>query len=93
MADDREIFRVTLRAEGHGPPAIVRLRRWLKAALRSHGLRCVSAVEINLDGPPTPEKASARASGGQDDPLGTAGGPDAPGNESANGGQDNASDH
>jgi hypothetical protein len=37
-----ERFLVELRAEGPGPPAAVRLRRWLKAALRQHGLRCVS---------------------------------------------------
>jgi hypothetical protein len=38
-------FVVVLRAEGAGPPAVVRLRRWLKAALRQHGLRCVSVAE------------------------------------------------
>jgi hypothetical protein len=39
-------FLVELRAEGEGPPAVVRLRRWLKAALRQHGLRCVRVQEM-----------------------------------------------
>jgi hypothetical protein len=38
-------FVVVLRAEGAGPPVAIRLRRWLKTALRAHGLRCVRIVE------------------------------------------------
>jgi hypothetical protein len=46
MPSGDEQFVVTLRAEGAGPPAVVRLRRWLKFALRGYGLRCVSAVQL-----------------------------------------------
>ena len=41
--------RVTLRAVGPGPPAIIRLRRWLKTALRSWGLRAVALEEVVPD--------------------------------------------
>jgi hypothetical protein len=42
-----EQFAVTLQAlpAPGGPPAIIRLRRFLKAALRSYGLRCVECRE------------------------------------------------
>jgi hypothetical protein len=46
-------FLLSLRAEGAGPPGIIRLRRALKCLLRSCGLRCVR-VEI-LDGPEVAE--------------------------------------
>jgi hypothetical protein len=39
-------YRITVRAEGQGPPAIIRLRRFLKVLLRVAGLRCVGAVEV-----------------------------------------------
>ena len=39
---DPETFVLTLRAEAHVVPAIIRLRALLKAALRQFGLRCVS---------------------------------------------------
>lgn len=32
---------LTFRAEGDGPPVEIRVRRLLKAALRTYGLRCV----------------------------------------------------
>jgi hypothetical protein len=35
-----ERFTVGLVADGDGPPAAIRLRRWLKEGLRTHGLRC-----------------------------------------------------
>jgi hypothetical protein len=44
-------FLVALRAEGEGPPAVIRLRRWLKASLRGYGLRCVRAEEIPAGAP------------------------------------------
>jgi hypothetical protein len=37
-----EVWPMTFRAEGAGPPAAIRVRRLLKAALRGYGLRCVS---------------------------------------------------
>jgi hypothetical protein len=45
---------VVLKAEGPGPPAILRPRRWLKAALRGYGRRCVSAVELPTGQPAAP---------------------------------------
>ena len=40
MAAERERVAVILEAEGIGPPLPVRLKRFLKRALRSFGLRC-----------------------------------------------------
>ena len=37
---------IVLTPEGDGPPAVVRVRRLLKAARRCYGLRCVRAVEV-----------------------------------------------
>lgn len=39
-------YLVELRAEGPGPPAYVRLKRWLKASLRAYGLRCTRAEQL-----------------------------------------------
>jgi hypothetical protein len=36
-----EVWTLSFRAEGDGPPAELRVRALLKRALRSHGLRCV----------------------------------------------------
>jgi hypothetical protein len=44
MATDRYI--VTLAADGHGPPAALRLRHWLKLARRCHGLRCDGVAAV-----------------------------------------------
>jgi hypothetical protein len=55
---DPQRFLVELRAEGPGPPAVVRLRRWLKTALRQHGLRCVSVREAA--GPARPKACLTR---------------------------------
>lgn len=52
---------VRLRAEGPGPDAAVRLRRWLKQALRTAGLR---AVSVEPSPPPPPRNDGA---GGTDD--------------------------
>ena len=46
---DIETFEIVLRSEGHNnPPAIIRLRRLLKVALRGFGLRCVTIREMTL---------------------------------------------
>jgi hypothetical protein len=41
-------FRITLQAERSPVPAAVRLRRFLKAALRTYGLRATEVAEIPL---------------------------------------------
>jgi hypothetical protein len=48
----RERYRLTLEAlpDGGAPP-IIRLRRFLKAALRSYGLRCTAVVQLHEDSP------------------------------------------
>jgi hypothetical protein len=43
---DRPRFRLTLEAVGDGPPAAVRLKRFLKAAWRGYQLRCVSVEDM-----------------------------------------------
>jgi hypothetical protein len=43
---DRERFLVELEAEPHPAPAINRLRRFLKLALRAYGLRCTDIREV-----------------------------------------------
>jgi hypothetical protein len=56
-----ERFQLTVEAvPGWGDvPAIIRLRRFLKAALRSYGLRCTEAREIT---PPVPASRPAAIS-------------------------------
>jgi hypothetical protein len=44
-----DIVRLTLRAERQDVPAIVRLRRLLKALLRGYGFRCVRIEEMVTD--------------------------------------------
>jgi hypothetical protein len=39
---DGDQIRLTVRAEGPGPPAAIRLRHLLKSMLRGYGLRVVS---------------------------------------------------
>jgi hypothetical protein len=59
MAGERpETYRVTVAAAGAGPPAIVRLRRFLKALLRSAGLRAVKVEELPAGEGPGPEDDS-----------------------------------
>jgi hypothetical protein len=45
---EAELWHLTFRAEGDGPPVAIRVRRLLKRALRSFGLRC---VDYRLDAP------------------------------------------
>jgi hypothetical protein len=40
------VFRVLLRAQPGKVPATIRLKRFLKLALRAFGLRCVAVEEI-----------------------------------------------
>lgn len=58
MAVDRERFAITFTsADPHDPPTIQRVRRMLKAALRSYGLRCVDIREVT----PKPALATEHA--------------------------------
>jgi hypothetical protein len=62
--DDRPTFNVVLAAlPGWGVPAVLRLRRFLKAALRAYGLRCLKVVEV----PAAPPRGRAGRTGGQGD--------------------------
>jgi hypothetical protein len=75
---------VVLKAEGPGPLAILRLRRWLKAALRGYGLRCVSAVELPTGQPAAPGANRDGPAGRPDDssiPDGEVDGRDASGHQ------------
>lgn len=56
---DPATYIITVRAEGDGPPAIIRLRRAFKILLRACGVRILSAVE---DTHSKPHSASAKAS-------------------------------
>jgi hypothetical protein len=50
--DDQQTFNVVLTAlPGWGVPAVVRLRRFLKCALRAYGLRCVEIIEVPVAAP------------------------------------------
>jgi siroheme synthase (precorrin-2 oxidase/ferrochelatase) len=60
-ADPREI-QVTLTATGNGPPLAIRVRRFLKAALRGYGLRCTSIEEM-------PTRASSVDQGERTNPV------------------------
>ncbi len=42
------LLKVTLRAEGQGPPVSVRWRRFLKASLRGYGLRATKVEFIDV---------------------------------------------
>jgi hypothetical protein len=54
---DRPTFALTVQAvPGSDVPAIIRLRRFLKMALRSYGLKCTEAREIT---PPVPASRPA----------------------------------
>jgi hypothetical protein len=46
MGEDARLFRLTLKPAPGPVPAVVRLRRLLKACLRGYGLRCVAVEEV-----------------------------------------------
>ena len=50
MPQPRERYRLDLEAlPDGGAPAAIRLKRFLKMALRAYGLRCVAAVQLHKD--------------------------------------------
>ena len=53
-AADGETFVIVVRPEGDGPPAIHRVRRLLKIALRACRLRCVGVESVGSAGPRPP---------------------------------------
>ena len=57
--NDRPRFLVTLEALPDDVPAVVRLKKFMKAALRAYRLRCASAREVPADdgqrGPAAPK--------------------------------------
>jgi hypothetical protein len=52
-----ETYRVTVTPTGPGPPGEIRLRRFLKALLRSAGLRAVKVEEVPAAPPAGPGDA------------------------------------
>jgi hypothetical protein len=56
--EPRPVYRITLEAEPSAVPAYVRLRRFLKAALRAYGLRCVTYRQL----PREPSREASTAS-------------------------------
>jgi hypothetical protein len=64
---ERPRFRVVVRPEGSGPPAEIRLRRFLKDLLRRAGLRCVAVDQLPESGctvqPVSPPAAPDRTEG------------------------------
>jgi hypothetical protein len=57
LSASRERYRLDLEAmPDGGAPAVIRLKRFLKAALRSYGLRCTAAIELHEDSPVTEPK-------------------------------------
>jgi hypothetical protein len=53
----RERYRLDLEAlPDGGAPGPIRLKRFLKMALRAYGLRCLAAVELHEDSPATEPK-------------------------------------
>lgn len=49
-------YTITVRAEGDGVPAIIRVRGLLKEALRRYGLRCVGLASPSGDSIPAASK-------------------------------------
>ena len=54
-------YRLILRPLASTTPAVVRLRRFLKMALRSYGLRAVVVQEVPADAPVSAEQARTGA--------------------------------
>jgi hypothetical protein len=48
QTEPETLLRVTLRAEGPGPPVPLRWRRFLKSCLRGYGLRCTKLEFIDV---------------------------------------------
>lgn len=50
MSDQpRERYRIEVEALPSGVPATVRMKRWLKIALRAFGLKCLRCEEIPVE--------------------------------------------
>ncbi len=65
MPNGRERFLVELEALPHSAPAVNRLRRFLKAALRMYGLRCTDVREVKPPPLPPATPDGAQAVGGE----------------------------
>ena len=61
-------FEIVLKAEGQGPPVEIRLRRWLKAALRGYGLRCLTIRVVEDHTMPDAARGKAQGAIGRDEP-------------------------
>ena len=60
-SNDNPKFALTLQSVPGDVPAIIRLRKFLKMALRSYGLRCTEIREIPEPEPePEPDRGPAR---------------------------------
>jgi hypothetical protein len=62
MVDSKEAqpdYQLTVRPEPGPVPAIIRLRRFLKAALRVYGLKCIDMAEVKPAEPPGEPPAGA----------------------------------
>jgi hypothetical protein len=75
MGEARPTYRLELKdagspAEGWPVPVEVRLRRALKALLRSFGLRCLNVEEVPADPPGVQQNGRAKSSGAiEADPI------------------------
>ena len=49
--DRQTEYHLILRPQGDGPPPWVRMRRLLKAALRTYGFKCMDIIEVPIDSP------------------------------------------
>ena len=66
-------FNLTIEALPDDGPPIVRLRRILKALLRSYRFRCLSAIELPADNQPAAPALPGGAASTQDSPAVTDG--------------------
>jgi hypothetical protein len=58
MPEPRREFVIRLQAAPSAIPALIRLKRFLKAALRAYGLKAVSAVEVDAGASPGSQDAN-----------------------------------